>query len=343
MFTTTVYAATDKPVTPKTDFDYDAMDIVPSLLSPCKSDIAFFKDEAYVLTNAMANEIYAKISSLAESLDLKIAVYVGGNYRTDTETERYTYEAGKKLFGDSSDALFIYIDFEGYSPAYDYIRAFNMAQNVFTETKRNKILNAMYKYLPKSTEPIYSEKVRKGILNGLSEIERMGYSLETVTSYSASSYYVDDADYVQNSKSDTFSEIKDFIKNIPSAAIIGFIAFIVVSMIFSSIKRKVNNFKNKTSNYHNYYNDNGYNNSYHNNYNNNYNDSYYNNYNNNYNDSYYNNSSRNRSYRKTRTTRTSSRSSSYDNDRYDNSSYSNNSYNDSNSNSSDSSGSGHHR
>ena len=168
IFSITAYAA--DPVIPRTSFDYKGTDVVASASTPYRSEKAYFKDEAEVLTKAQEKSIWERIQAAADTMDIKIAFFIGGNYRTDPETEAFTYNCASAVFGVNSDSLFIYIDFEGYSPAYDYVRALNKAQNVFTETARNKILQAMYQSLPQSSEPVYSDNVNRALLQGIDEV-----------------------------------------------------------------------------------------------------------------------------------------------------------------------------
>lgn len=247
LFSITAYAA--GPVTPKTQFNYSGTDIVRSTDSLYRTENAYFKDEADVLPINTEREIWEKLQSAAEYLNIKIAVFLGGNYRTDDETIQFTIDSTYLIFGSSTDALFIYLDFEGYSPAYDYIRAFNRAEDIYPETKRNKILNKMYQNLPKSTEPIYSDAVRLGIENGLQEIKNQGYVNNTQND---NAYHSSPQNYNESK-----SIAKDFFSQIPKPFIIAFIIFIVVLIIISSIKNFIK--RHSVSRYTNtYYDNNSY-------------------------------------------------------------------------------------
>ena len=137
LFGVTVQAA--NPVIPKTDFDYLGTDVTASVQSTYRSGRAFFKDEADILPASMERDVWEKIQSTADYLNVNIAVFLGGNYRTDPETEQFTRDGTNTIFGSTSDTMFIYLDFEGYSPAYDYIWTSNNAQTIYPDTKRNKI------------------------------------------------------------------------------------------------------------------------------------------------------------------------------------------------------------
>ncbi len=267
LFNVTAYAAS--PVIPKTNFNYRGTDIAASIESIYRTDHAYFKDEADLLTSSSEKSIWEKLQATSDYLNVNIAVFIGGNYRTEDETVNFTINGTSSIFGSYSDTLFLYLDFEGYSPAYDYIRAFNRAEDIYPDTKRNKILNVMYQSLPKSNEPIYEDAVRQAITNGLDEIKSQGYVNSVGTSQSQQNRPAR-----QVSRTDTFANIGEIIQKIPSPVIFGGIALIVVLVIISSISKSIkrrfgrNNSYYNSSNYYdphsNYYNSGSYHNtSYH--------------------------------------------------------------------------------
>ena len=259
-FSTIAYAAS--PVTPRTSFSYRGTDITSSVKTTYRSSRAFFKDEAEILPDNAEKEIWEKIQSTADYLNLNIAFFIGGNYRTDDETVNFTNECISALFGSSSDTVFIYLNFEGYSPAYDYIRTSNNADTIFTDTKRNRILNTMYQNLPKSTEPVFPDSVKLGVLNGIEEIKNQG----RVNNIQSSNTYAnanDTNDYPpprQENNTNYFNDVSNFFSRIPGWVIFGVIGFlillIIISAISKSVKRHTQNFNNYNSN--GYYNSNDY-------------------------------------------------------------------------------------
>ncbi len=254
------------PVIPKTSFPYDGTDVQSSVESIYRSDHAFFKDEADILTSASEDKLWEKVQATSDELNINIAVFIGGNYRTDDETVTFTTNSISYLFGSSSDTLFVYLDFEGYSPAYDYIRTSNNAENIFTETKRNKILNVMYKKLPKSTEPVYEEPVQQAISDGLDEIKNQGYvnSTQQTPDYRSNSPAASPRTERgrETPRTEIGSELLDFVRKIPTpiiiAVVVGIVILIIISSIVKSIKRRINSsFGNSYYNNGGYYNQGG--------------------------------------------------------------------------------------
>lgn len=304
IFSITAYAA--NPVEPKTYFDYSCTDYQAAIRrAPYRTSTAFFMDEAGIISVTSEREIWNRIKQTADELGIQIGVFIGGNYRTDIETEDFAHNCSKAVFGSVPDSLFIYLDFEGESPSfsgymssYDYIRVFNRAEDIFPQSKRNNILDAMYKYLPKSSEPIYEDKVRKGIINGLDEIERIG--TYKTNNYTQNSYlnndYPNNYNNTYDSSTNEFENIFGFLKTIPAYLWIGgiFLILIILSIISSasnSARRRANRngYDNYYNNSRNYYDDDR---------------RYYNRH-----SSYHHSSSRNRSY-SSRSTHSSSRPSS---------------------------------
>ena len=254
MFSMSAYAAT--PVLPKTNFDYKGTEIPPSVSTTYRTDHALFKDEAELLTPTSEKELWEKLEATVDYLNINIAVFIGGNYRTNDETVTFTDQAISSVFGKNSDTIFIYLDFEGYSPAYDYIRVSNKAEDIFPETKRNKILNVMYQTLPKSTEPIYEDAVRSAISKGLDEIKSQGYVNTARPSQTSTVRSYRTPEPVPQQKTD--SGFMDFIRSIPRPYIYGGIAVIIVLILIAILSSAAKRRSRRTNNYYNNYNDNYY-------------------------------------------------------------------------------------
>lgn len=253
LFGVTVQAA--NPVIPKTDFDYLGTDVTASVQSTYRSGRAFFKDEADILPASMERDVWEKIQSTADYLNVNIAVFLGGNYRTDPETEQFTRDGTNTIFGSTSDTMFIYLDFEGYSPAYDYIWTSNNAQTIYPDTKRNKILNMMYKYLPKSSEPIYSDDIKQALLKGLDAVKSQGYVNNYQNNYNNN--YTTQTSSRKKSSAEDMAAVKNFLQSIPRPVVIGIIIFVVLLVIVSAI-RKAFRRRSSTSYYNTSYPPNNY-------------------------------------------------------------------------------------
>ncbi len=242
-----ITASAAEPVTPKTKFSYKGTDVQSSVESVYRTDHAYFKDEADILTTSSEKSLWEKIQTVSAQLKINVAVFIGGNYRTDDETVTFTMNAISSVFGSYSDTLFIYLDFEGYSPAYDYIRASNNAEDIFNDTKRNKILNAMYQKLPKSTEPVYEEDVRQGIADGIDEIKSQGYVNTPQSSYNSRGTYQDTADdrgYYPERDPEPENKGSSSTPMMPIiiGAFVVIIILLIISSIVKSITRKIGSF-----------------------------------------------------------------------------------------------------
>lgn len=248
LFSITAFAV--QPVRPKTSFGYNGTDVIASAKSDYRTNKAFFKDEAEILTSSQKNQILEKLRSAADNMDVGLALFLGGNYRTDDETKRFTDDCASALFGVKADSLFVYIDFEGYTPAYDYICAVNRAETIFSDTRRNKILQSMYEYLPESGDAIYSDSVYKALVNGINEITYQyrnnapGSVSERKTNKLAPDY-----DYI------------GFFKSIPLSVYLTIGLVILVLIIISKLNRARRGISSGSSNYYDsdrYYDDSSY-------------------------------------------------------------------------------------
>lgn len=244
----TVQAA-GNPVTPKTTFDYRGTDVMSSVNTGNvhRTDNAYFKDEADVLPSSVEGSVWEMVQETANNSNLCLAVFLGGNYRTDNETEDFTYDGAAAIFGSKSDILFIYLDFEGRSPAYDYVRAFNRAESLYTNTKTQQTLNTMYRYLPKSGEPIYADDVKQALFSGLEYIRQQGTVRTSTNNYNSYTSYSHNNN--SSSKTEAVVEgIKDFLQKIPKPVIFGAVIVIIILAFIVSIKSRFR--RNTHSNYY---------------------------------------------------------------------------------------------
>lgn len=167
-------------VQPKNRFSYDSMNIQSSLYENkeyFQNQNIYIRDEAQIFESGELAEIQKEIQNTADSINMNIALFIGGNYRNDRETEEFTISALKSIFGNEPDtnSIMLYLDFEGHKPSYDYIRTQHDAKLYITgnedEGRISEILESMYRHLPASGEDIYRYDVHKGITAFCSEIK----------------------------------------------------------------------------------------------------------------------------------------------------------------------------
>ena len=78
---------------PVHDFSYDGNDIKQSLLSGkyYKTNNAYYKDEAQIFdSDSDYGKLCENIQATADKIGMNVAVFIGGNYRSDPETEEFT-------------------------------------------------------------------------------------------------------------------------------------------------------------------------------------------------------------------------------------------------------------
>ncbi len=165
---------------PVHDFGYEATNLDAALTSDdyYRSETAYFKDEALVFGAGADNEKFHKaVQQAADETGINIAVFIGGLYRSDGMTEDFAEKSSEKLFGTDWDtnSVFLYLDFEGHSPSYDYIDAYHDAQlyypNSGFDDRIQEMIDDMYEYLPSSGSTIYKKDVEDAINVFISDIK----------------------------------------------------------------------------------------------------------------------------------------------------------------------------
>lgn len=157
---------------PVHDFSYDGNDIKQSLLSGkyYKTNNAYYKDEAQIFdSDSDYGKLCENIQATADEIGMNVAVFIGGNYRSDPETEEFTRNGIIELFTLEYDqnSVFLYLDFEGQSSSYDYICTCHDAKLYYPSSgfddRVEEMIQDMYKYLPSSGSKIYKSKVKTAI------------------------------------------------------------------------------------------------------------------------------------------------------------------------------------
>lgn len=93
----------------------------------------YFYDEAEKLSSDEFENLDNLISETSSLLGFNVAVYIGGETRSNSETETFVKDTAIDMFGYQSDTVFYYIDCEGNSEAYDYMYVLGDAQLYYTD------------------------------------------------------------------------------------------------------------------------------------------------------------------------------------------------------------------
>lgn len=164
-------AQNNDSVVPRNTFTYYANDYQSSLYSPkyTKTENAYLGDEAELFGEYDFNTIFSDIQDAADKTGINVAVFIGGNYRSDGLTRTFAETCVEMLFGTKAEtnSLFLYLDFEGHSSSYDYIDAYHDARLYYPNSGFNdrieEMIDDMYKFLPKSGSTVYTSDVTKAI------------------------------------------------------------------------------------------------------------------------------------------------------------------------------------
>lgn len=159
------------------DFPYLSSDFEEALTTDkfYRSKNAYFKDEAGIFGDEQTcSDIYDDIQETADNIDMNIAVFIGGLFRSDETTEKFSSNGSEFIFGKGEDvnSVFLYLDFEGQSMSYDYIDTFHDAKFYVTESDVDDIFEDMDDYLPKSGETVYESDVSKALDVFLADLQQ---------------------------------------------------------------------------------------------------------------------------------------------------------------------------
>lgn len=191
MICSPVYAAKDynssvdktgrRAVTPVHKFPYTSSNYRDALYTNDYyfGETYYFRDEAEIFkdNDEETKEIVKMIGDTARETGINVSIFLGGLYRTDSETKSFTQKGSEMLYGTDPDTncLFLYLDFEGHSPSFDYIDAYHDARLYYTnsgfEDRIEDMIQGMYKYLPKSGQKIYRDSVKSAIESFLRDVK----------------------------------------------------------------------------------------------------------------------------------------------------------------------------
>lgn len=140
--------------------------------------IGFFSDE-------YKQELNEAIQQYSKDLEMNIVVYIGGEYRSDSNTKSFCDDYYDTMFGNDTDGILYYIDLSGKRPAYDYISTAGKCILLY-EKNRESIFNYLDNYLPASGMPIEEYDIYQAVSAYLSELKY--YSTQKHSKYE---YYHD--------------------------------------------------------------------------------------------------------------------------------------------------------
>ena len=125
--------------------------------------------ESGLFSNDNRNNLNEKIRSYARDLEMNIIVYIGGNYRSDNDTEWFCRDTYTENFGEDTDGVFYYLDLSGKSPAYDYIATSGKAVLLY-EKNIDDIFDHLDTYLPSSGQLIQEQDIYDAVNSFLSQL-----------------------------------------------------------------------------------------------------------------------------------------------------------------------------
>lgn len=141
-----------------------------------RDDNVYFYDEADIFPPSDRKHIVELLQKTSADIEFNLALYVGGQSRLDSVIEEMAASGAEDLFSFDKyyGTVFLYIDMDGHSNAYDYMfcakdaflyypNGVNESGRYGSEDRIDKILEAMQRYFPKGGSTIYYSKIVQGI------------------------------------------------------------------------------------------------------------------------------------------------------------------------------------
>ncbi len=139
-------------------------------------DRIYFYDQSQRFTQMEKQAIKKMLKETASEIGFSIAVFAGGQDISDSKTEDIAYYGSRVLFrqSDTNGVVFLYIDLDGYTSAYDYLYAYHEAFLYYTDDyysgRQRKILKAMQRSFPSGGSEIKSWDIYLGLKTFCSEL-----------------------------------------------------------------------------------------------------------------------------------------------------------------------------
>ncbi len=114
----------------------------------------YYCDESEQLTKEERQKIVSLLEETSSTLGFRLALYTAGENRTDEEVEAFADTGSRTVFGESPEngVVFLYVDMDGYSNAYDYMYCYHEPFLYYTSerfgNRIDKILVSMQKHFP---------------------------------------------------------------------------------------------------------------------------------------------------------------------------------------------------
>ncbi len=212
------------------------------------SENAYFYDEAGRFSSAQDQQIAALVQYTADEIGFNFALYLGGQDRSDRSIETMANDGAREIFNRQtmSGAVFLYIDLDGYSNAYDYMHSEYDAFLYYSDDRFSdralKLLKNMQKYFPSGGSTIYFEDIYNGLENYCTNLIHIKNSIGP----EAGVYYRDDrtGQYITiNSDGQITTQNTKPYKNWWIAALVGLGLAVLTYFIMKSVIKKRYEFK----------------------------------------------------------------------------------------------------
>lgn len=134
-----------------------------------KTNSIYFKDESKRFSAEEKTEITTMLSKTADDTGFHVALFTAGKSRSDSTVERLSKRGAEEIFDKKYNigTVFLYVDLDGASNAYDYMYSYHDAFLYYTDEdfgdRVHMILHKMQEHFPKSGQAIKTADIIKGL------------------------------------------------------------------------------------------------------------------------------------------------------------------------------------
>ena len=134
------------------------------------SDNVYFYDESGRFSDDEKAQIKEMLEDTADKIGFNVGLFASGVSRSDATVEAIAIDGARKIFDkDGTGTVFLFIDLDGKTNAYDVMASYHDAYLYYTDSgfgdRSKAILKKMQTYFPKGGSKI----VTSSIINGLKE------------------------------------------------------------------------------------------------------------------------------------------------------------------------------
>ncbi len=132
------------------------------------SDNVYFYDESGRFSDEEKAQIKSMLETTADKIGFNVGLFASGKSRNDGTVEAIAIDGARRIFNtDGTGTVFLFIDLDGKTNAYDVLASYHDAFLYYTDSgfkdRSKAILKKMQTYFPKGGSKIVTSSIIKGL------------------------------------------------------------------------------------------------------------------------------------------------------------------------------------